>query len=225
MVVFAVAETYAGFIDVGFLHACGSAKLEKKKDGVKLQASEIVDWLRTPATFGIAGTFLRAYWYDGAYDPKHAAYENQRRFFNAIADTPGIQLRLGHIAEHPSKLETPIKLALANTASSVNVNPDDLIREFDRRWTFRPERTQKGVDTLIALDMVRLAGRSVFSTAVLIAGDRDLAEVVRTTQDFGVRTIVATPDPSFVAQELAQLADELITIPECVIERMMPDRS
>ena len=72
--------------------------------------------------------------------------------------------------------------------------------------------------------MVRLAGRSVFTNAVLIAGDRDLAEVVRTTQDFGIRTIVATPDPSFVAQELGQLADELITIPQSVIEKMMPDR-
>ena len=80
------------------------------------------------------------------------------------------------------------------------------------------------MDTLITLDMVRMAGRSVFSNAILIAGDRDLAEVVRTTQDFGVRTVVATPDPSIVAQELAQLADELITIPMDVIEQMMPDR-
>ena len=121
-------------------------------------------------------------------------------------------------------MENPIRLALSNTARSVNVDPAHLLREFDRRWTFYPERTQKGVDTLITLDMVRLAGRSVFTNAVLIAGDRDLAEVVRTTQDFGVRTVVATPDPSFVAQELAQLADELITIPIDVIEKMMPDR-
>ena len=219
-----MSNAYAAFVDVGFLHAAGSAKRGKKKDDVKLQASEVVEWLRTPGCFGIEGGFLRAYWYDGAYDPKHPAYEYQRRFFNAIAHTPGIQLRLGHIAEHPSKLETPIKRALANTARSVNVDPGDLISEFDRRWTFYPERTQKGVDTLITLDMVRLAGRSVFTNAVLIAGDRDLAEVVRTTQDFGVRTIVATPDPSFVAQELAQLADELITIPQDVIEQMMPDR-
>ena len=219
-----MSESYAGFIDVGFLHAGGAATLKKKKDAVRLQASEIVDWLRPPGHFGIEGAFLRAYWYDGAYDPKHAAYENQRKYFNAIAHTTGIQLRLGHIAEHPSRLEKPTRLALANTARSVNVDPADLLREFDRRWTFFPERTQKGVDTLITLDMVRLAGRSVFTNAVLVAGDRDLAEVVRTTQDFGVRTVVATPDPSFVAQELAQLADELITIPQSVIEKMMPDR-
>ena len=219
-----MSESYAGFIDVGFLHASGSAKLKKKKDAVRLQASQIVDWLRTPGHFGIEGTFLRVYWYDGAYDPKHAAYENQRKYFSAIAHTTGIQLRLGHIAEHPSRLEKPIRLALSNTARCINVPPAELLREFDRRWTFYPERTQKGVDTLITLDMVRLAGRSVLTNAVLIAGDRDLAEVVRTTQDFGVRTVVATPDPSFVAQELAQLADELITIPIDVIEKMMPDR-
>lgn len=219
-----MSESYAGFIDVGFLHAGGSAKLKRKKDAVRLQASAIVDWLRTPANFGIDASFLRSYWYDGAYDPKHAAYENQRKYFSAIAHTTGIQLRLGHIAERPSRLEKPIRLALSNTARSLNLDPADLLGEFDRRWTFYPERTQKGVDTLITLDMVRLAGRSVLNNAVLIAGDRDLAEVVRTTQDFGVRTIVATPDPSFVAQELAQLADELITIPQDVIEQMMPDR-
>jgi len=81
------------------------------------------------------------------------------------------------------------------------------------------------VDTLIALDMVRLAGRSVFSTAVLIAGDRDLAEVVRTTQDLGVRTLVATPDRSSLASELAQLADEVIVIGQDALARMMPDRT
>ena len=111
-----MSESYAGFIDVGFLHAGGAATLKKKKDAVRLQASEIVDWLRTPGHFGIEGAFLRAYWYDGAYDPKHAAYENQRKYFNAIAHTTGIQLRLGHIAEHPSRLEKPTRLALANTA-------------------------------------------------------------------------------------------------------------
>ncbi len=215
---------YAAFVDVGFLHAAGAAKRRKKKEDVKLQASKVVGWLQTPAVFGIEGSFLRAYWYDGAYDPKHPAYNNQRKFLNAIAHTPGIQLRLGHIAEHPSKLEVPIKRALTNTARSLNIDPGDLISEFDLRWAFYPERSQKGVDTLITLDMVRMAGRSVFSNAILIAGDRDLAEVVRTTQDFGVRTVVATPDPSIVAQELAQLADELITIPMDVIEQMMPDR-
>lgn len=122
-------------------------------------------------------------------------------------------------------MEKPIRQALASTADRLGVEPDRLTTEFDRHWTFRPERRQKGVDTLIALDMVRLAGRSVFSTAVLIAGDRDLAEVVRTTQDFGVRTLVATPDEDSLSNELAQLADDVIVMNEDFLERMMADRA
>lgn len=49
------------------------------------------------------------------------------------------------------------------------------VTDFAKHWTFYPECEQKGVDTLIALDLVRLAGRSVCSTALLTAGDRDLS--------------------------------------------------
>ena len=72
--------------------------------------------------------------------------------------------------------------------------------------------SRKGVDTLIALDMVRLASRSVCETMILVAGDRDLAEVVRTVQDYGIRVIVASPNRTSVAQELAQLADGMIGV-------------
>ena len=99
-----------------------------------------------------------------------------------------------------------------------------MLAEFDSQWTFYPDRQQKGVDTLIALDMVRLAGRSVFSTAVLIAGDRDMAEVVRTVQDFGIRVVVATPNRRSVSDELAQLADYVIDIREGDCRKMLTAR-
>ena len=94
----------------------------------------------------------------------------------------------------PSPLEQPIRRALESTAAGLGLEPEELLAEFDRHWTFRPNRQQKGVDTLIALDMVRLAGRSVCATMVLVAGDRDFAEVVRASQDFGTRVLVATPE-------------------------------
>ena len=215
-------EKYAGFIDAGFLHAEGSKKFRQNKINIRLQAGEVAGWLRrlTPDN----GIFLRAYWYDGAFSPNHKRFEDQRRFFDALAHTPGIQLRLGHIAERRSGLKEPIHNALRSTANGLHISPDSLTTEFDKHWIFRPERKQKGVDTLITLDMVRLAGRAAFSTAVLIAGDRDLAEVVRTTQDFGVRTIVATPNRSSLSTELAQLADEVIVIEDDDLERMFEER-
>ncbi len=222
---FRVPETYAGFIDAGFLHAEASKKIRGNRNDIRLQAREVAGWLRGLAPKPIEdGSFLRAYWYDGAFSPGHRRFDDQRRFFDAIAHTPGIQLRLGHIAERRSRLEGPLRNALRSTADGIGISPDRLTTEFDKHWKFRRERIQKGVDTLIALDMVRLAGRSAFSTAVLIAGDRDLAEVVRTTQDFGVRTIVATPSRSSLSTELAQLADEVITIEDNDFRRMFEER-
>ena len=72
--------------------------------------------------------------------------------------------------------------------------------------------------------MVRLAGRSGYSTAVLVAGDRDLAEAVRAAQDFGAQVLVATPNRASVARELAQLADDVIHIPETVVRQMLTFR-
>ena len=91
----------------------------------------------------------------------------------------------------------------------------------------QPERPlqQKGVDTLLALDLVRLAGRSVFTTAVLIIDDRDFSEAIRAAQDFGVRVLIATPNKHRVASELTQLADGLIVIPPQVLEKMLPPPS
>jgi len=179
-----VSESYAGFVDVGFLRGEGAKAIGLRPSAVRPSAAAVAAWFRRLGVESLFGdTFLRAYWYDGAFDPSHREYPGQRSFFDAIALTPGIQLRLGHLAEHSPRLERPIRSALANTATALGLRPEQLLKEFDAHWTFRPERQQKGVDTLIALDMVRLAGRAVCSTAVLISGDRDLAEAVRAAQD------------------------------------------
>ena len=59
----------------------------------------------------------------------------------------------------------------------------------------------------------------------MIAGDRDLAEVVRTVQDFGIRAIIATPNRQSVAAELAQLADGVIEIQEDDCRKMLTARA
>ena len=169
--------------------------------------------------------FLRAYRYDGAFDPSHHDYPGQRRLFDAIARTPGIQLRLGHIAERPNPIRHPLLRALRETAADLGIEPVQLLDAFNRRWTFRPERQQKGVDTLITLDMVRLAQRPAYNSAILIAGDRDLAEAIRTAQDFGVRVFIATPSRRQVAPEVVQLADGVISIAEQDLQLMLRPRA
>ena len=81
---------------------------------------------------------------------------------------------------------------------------------------------QKGVDTLLTLDLVRLAGRSVFSTAVLIVNDRDFTEAIRAAQDFGARVLIATANQHAVAHDIRQLADGMIAISKATLREMLP---
>ena len=117
-----------------------------------------------------------------------------------------------------------MRRALRTTANGLGIPADQLIAEFDKNWTFYPDRQQKGVDTLMTLDMVRLASRSAFEIAIVISGDRDLAEVVRTVQDYGVRVLIATPNRASVAGEVLQLADNVIDIGQDAIQKMLTAR-
>lgn len=202
-------ERVVGFVDFGFLNkaACGPLRattLAPKAEGV-------VNWL-----MGIQqnepNSFLRAYWYDGAYDPRHPRHNAQRKYFDMIAAVPGVQLRLGHLQETKPKWQHAVRKALDNAGLDR--------AKFEEHFQFKPELGQKGVDTRIALDLVRLAQRRAYDVGVLVAGDRDLAEPVRHAQDEGRRIIVAAPTNASVAIELKQLADELIELTPALLKTM-----
>lgn len=125
---------------------------------------------------------------------------------------PGIQLRLGHLQEVKPKWQHAVQVAL----DAAGLDRD----AFERHFQFRPELGQKGVDTRITLDLVRLARGHAYDVGVLIAGDRDLAEPVRVAQDEGRRIIVAAPAQASVAIELRQLADEVIELTPKVLKAM-----
>ena len=208
---------YAGFVDAGFLKAEGVKALRVGRDRrARLVASEVVHWFRVAFHHQyLTGdySFLRAYWYDGAFDPQDERYRTQRVYFDAIASTPGVQIRLGHVAERTPSWQNAVRRAVEKCGVTQ--------ADFEAHFTFRPELFQKGVDSRIVLDLVRLAERGVYDTAVLIAGDRDLAEAVRAAQDAGCRVLVAFPEGAGVAVELRQLADELIMIPKPHLEKMV----
>ena len=155
-----LAPTYTGFIDAGFLRAEGARALGESPRNVRLDAEAVVAWFKDVAYRG-AGTFLRAYWYDASFEQGHDHADGQRRFFTALSQTAGIQLRLGRIVEHRPWFEPGIRDAIRRTATGLGLEPSAVMDEFDKNWTFRPERRQKGVDTLVALDLVRLSSRRV----------------------------------------------------------------
>jgi uncharacterized LabA/DUF88 family protein len=75
--------------------------------------------------------------------------------------------------------------------------------------TRRAAWEQKGVDTLLVLDLLRLAQHGAFDTALIIVGDRDLAEAIRViADDYARRVVLYSVEGSAPAKELVQLADD-----------------
>ena len=192
----------AGFVDHGYLRAEGARALKFDRRKARTNAAAVVQWIRRcgePGSHvavvpgGVGSRFLRAYWYDGAFDPSDRRRANQEQFLAAIAAQEGIQLRLGHIQEVKPAWQHALRKAL----EAMGVDE----RDFQKHFALQPELRQKGVDTRITLDLVRLAQRRAFDAAVLIAGDRDLAEAVRVAQDEGVLITVASPALHTVARE------------------------
>lgn len=81
---------------------------------------------------------------------------------------------------------------------------------------------QKGVDTRLVLDLVRLAGLSAFDTAILVAGDRDFELAVKVVaDDYARRVVLFTPDKNSVSKELVQVCDEHRFIEEAFLRGMV----
>ena len=121
-------------------------------------------------------------------------------------------------------MERPIQAALENTAAGLGIAPGSLLAAFNQHWQFRPQLEQKGVDTLLALDVVNFANRSPGGTVVLIAGDLDLVEAVRQARRLGAKVSIATPNPNTVAWQLQALVDNVISIALADLGRMLQPR-
>jgi uncharacterized LabA/DUF88 family protein len=207
-------DRFVAFLDVGYLDAASASTLKQDKRKITAKPGEWVKWLKDEGeALPGAPTFLRAYWYDGAYDPRHPSYKAQRKYLDGIAEIPGVQLRLGHLkVKKTPRWHYAVKVALGK------MGVDQV--QFEEHFEFRPELEQKGVDTRITLDIVRLAQRRVYDAAILVAGDRDLAEPVQLAQEEGCRMILAVPDGGSVAWELKQIADEVRHISKSELKKL-----
>ena len=216
-------STFAAFVDAGFLKAEGTKALGEESHTTIENPSSVVKWLQG-LEIPCAETLTRVYWYDATFEPDHALAAEQRKFFDSIADVPKVRLRLGHIAERRSRDRSRLRKALRLTATDIGHDPAEVLKAFENHWTFAPERQQKGVDTLLALDLVRLAGNGVYDVAVLITGDRDLAGAVQAVQELGCQVVLATPKLESTAKELRQLADEIVVVDADALRQMLPLR-
>ena len=71
---------------------------------------------------------------------------------------------------------------------------------------------EKGVDIMLATDLLRLAWENMYDVAVLVSGDGDFAYAVKAVKDMGKHVEVAA-FPANLSQDLLQAADdrELLT--------------
>lgn len=81
--------------------------------------------------------------------------------------------------------------------------------------TSRARFEQKGVDTLMVLDLLRMAQQGAFDIAIVIAGDRDLAEALRVVADDYARRVLLYDVPGSEAhKELRHVADDFGALDE-----------
>ena len=77
---------------------------------------------------------------------------------------------------------------------------------------------EKGVDVALVTDMLKLAFMNVYDVCILVSGDNDYAEAVKTIKDRGIRVEIAAFEHT-ISRELRLLADRFISI-DSVIEKI-----
>ena len=66
---------------------------------------------------------------------------------------------------------------------------------------------QKGVDTLIAIDMITKAYLDHYDVAILVTGDRDFVNVVKAVKDYTGKIVYGVYEPAHVSEELLRVLD------------------
>jgi uncharacterized LabA/DUF88 family protein len=208
---------FVAFVDGGFLKASGASAIHKRSHEVVIDGTQLMHWLRGFRAYGPTDELLRAYWYDGALDPTHRGFPAQRRYFDALDSIPGLEVRLGHLVERQPNWHHALRRALRQQGVDV--------ASFARHFEMKPDVIQKGVDTLITMDLIGHSQSSNYEWALLIAGDRDLVQPVWSVQDHGRRVVVAIPKGAGIAPELRRRADQFVTIDEPTLRTFVKARA
>ncbi len=139
------------------------------------------------------GELLRIYYYNAKVDPDFDPenYEKQQRFITHLAHTQHLTLRLGKLVYYQVRGE-----------------------ETGGRKHYAVE---KGLDVKLAIDLVRLAVNHACEVAVIVSGDKDLAEVVEYGKEMGLEVDTAF-FPRGLSESLATRADKVFHLSEEILE-------
>ncbi len=130
------------------------------------------------------GELLRIYYYNAKVDPEFDPdnYDKQQRFITHLAHTPHLSLRLGKLVYYQVRGE-----------------------ESAGRKHYAVE---KGLDVKLAIDLVRLAVNRACEVAIIVSGDKDLADVVEYGKEMGM-IICCAFFPRGLSEALATRADKV----------------
>jgi uncharacterized LabA/DUF88 family protein len=198
-----VTATLAGFVDVGFVRAALGGLRGVHAGGVRVNAAAVTALITRIAAESGDGV-LRTYWYDGCLPPSDPRYTSQRRYLDAVARVPGVRLRLGDLVERTPPWQARLLAAL----DRLGVDRADL----DKVFPLHPELVQKGVDTLMAVDLVTLAYRNAVRTVCMITGDRDLEPALSVVANLGCRIVLVTLPGKGTSTAVRGLADEVVAL-------------
>ena len=76
---------------------------------------------------------------------------------------------------------------------------------------------QKGVDILMAIDMLTKAYENRYEIAILVAGDGDFVDLVEAVKDTGKR-VYGAYIPNNISDKLMECFDVAITLPENILK-------
>ena len=140
------------------------------------------------------GELLRIYYYNARVDPDFDPdnYEKQQRFITHLAHTPHLTLRLGKLVYYQVRGEEAGRKHYA---------------------------VEKGLDVKLAIDLVRLAVNRACEVAVIVSGDKDLAEVVEYGKEMGLE-VVSAFFPRGLSESLATRADKVFYLNEESLEEI-----
>ena len=183
------------FIDGNYLEKVIDDKKWTDKGSVGLIYQNIPNFLVNQTRRGsITPQLERAYYYNALPNPKD----------------------LDNIKDEQDKANIKKKMEEIIQKNEPRFDAIRLLDMFDVRlgrlvYSKNGESRQKGVDSLIAIDMLSKAFKKDYDEAVLVAGDSDFVEVVKAVKDAGVKVAGAFFKEN-TSKELIQSLDKQIVL-------------
>jgi len=177
------------FIDGGHLRSGVKEQTGFSED--KINFRSLAGFLQNAAGFGgVTPTLIRLYYYDAIIDAKdnHDKHDSQLKYFDKIDNMDLYEVRLGRM--------------LPDNASSQKEN----------------KYKQKGVDVLMAIDMLTKAYQDQFEVAVFLGGDDDFLDLIKAVKDVG-KNVVGVYFPEKASKRLVKAFDLRVPIDKATCDR------